>query len=450
MIATKALKFVSTTLVLMVVALGPTLPASAAPAGTPADPPPDVPGNLLVNPGFEAPYNKQCCHSEPSFPPNLPIDEVQVPNGWSGWWRDPQFPDYPPRCDDAQAPKTNCVAFHRPEWRDAAAGGAAFDVFRNRIHSGYNAQKYFTFYSVHESGMFQQVSNVQAGQRLRFTVYLQAWSTNSNDAATSSGQQSMNLKVGIDPFGGTNAFSPNIIWSQPGNSYDVYSQFAIEAVAQSNKVTVFTYSRPVYALQHNDVYVDDAALTVVGAGAVQPAPQPAPVVIQPPAPVVVNTTSPFPGTTVDANGNVIYIVQPGDTTFSLARRFGTTVQQLMIWNGLYSSTYILAWTPLIVGKATVTTAPVAQVAPTDIPQVAATAAPVVADAPPASVPNVGPYPGTSLDSYGDIVYVVQPGDTTYSIALRFGTTVWQIVNWNYLYSSTYIQAGQLLIVGKVR
>jgi LysM repeat protein len=85
------------------------------------------------------------------------------------------------------------------------------------------------------------------------------------------------------------------------------------------------------------------------------------------------------------------------------------------------------------------------------------AAPVVVEVAPAptaqpatvGVAPVSPYPGTSVDSYGDIVYLVQPGDTTFSIALRFHTTVWQIVNWNYLYSSTYIQAGQLLIVGKI-
>jgi len=444
MFATKAVTFVSTVCVILAASLG-TQPTLAATGVTPADPPPDVPGNLLANPGFESPYSKQCCHDEPNYPANLPIDEVQVAHGWSGWWRQPAFPNYPPRCDDAQAPKKDCVAFHRPEWRDAATGGATFDAYRNRIHSGSNAQKYFTFYSVHESGMLQQVNNVQAGQRLRFTAYMQAWSSNTQDLV-SSGQQTMNLKVGIDPYGGTDPFSGNIVWSDPGNSYDVYGLFAVEAVAQTNRVTVFTYSRPIYGLQHNDVYVDDAALVVVGAGAVQPVvavqpPAEVPVVAQAPVPVIASVTGPLPGTTVDPNGNLIYVVQPGDTTFSLARRFGTSVQQLMIWNSLYSSTYILAWTPLIVGKTT----PGAQaVAVAPAPTEVATAQPVTV-----GVAPVSPYPGTSVDSYGDIVYLVQPGDTTFSIALRFHTTVWQIVNWNYLYSSTYIQAGQLLIVGKI-
>ena len=40
------------------------LPLSAAPPATTGDPIPNVPGNLLTNPGFEAPYVKQCCHTE--------------------------------------------------------------------------------------------------------------------------------------------------------------------------------------------------------------------------------------------------------------------------------------------------------------------------------------------------------------------------------------------------
>jgi hypothetical protein len=340
------ISLVRTASVLILLAMTAVLaaPLAAAPAAATPNPIVVVPGNLLTNPSFEPPYNKQCCHTEPNFPANQLVDEVQVPFGWSGWWRQPSFPDFPPRCDDALAPQTNCVAFHRPEWRDAAAGGGAFNVFANRIHSGLNAEKYFTFYSVHEAGMFQQVtSGVAPGQRLRFTVYMQAWSTNDN-SLTSSGQQTMNLKVGIDPFGGTDAFSPNIVWSAPGDSYDVYSQFAIEAVAQSNKVTVFTYSRPIYPLQHDDVYVDDAALVVVGAG--QPASSTAAGGARGPG----NVGSPFPGTTVDADGNILYVVVTGDTAWSISRRFNTTVAQLVAWNNLNSSFVVRLGKTLIVGR----------------------------------------------------------------------------------------------------
>jgi LysM repeat protein len=63
----------------------------------------------------------------------------------------------------------------------------------------------------------------------------------------------------------------------------------------------------------------------------------------------------------------------------------------------------------------------------------------------------GPYPGTTLDKKtGNILYVVQPGDTTWSISQRFNTTVNSIVAWNNLQSAEFIRLGKTLIVGKTK
>jgi hypothetical protein len=321
---------------LILIAIGAVLPISAAPLDAPAlqqpQPTQIVPGNLLANPSFELPYTKQCCQTDlTKYFPNTPIDEIQVPHGWFGWWTEPDTrPDLPARCDRPDAPRI-CIAFHRPEFRDAAAGGGGLAAYANRIRSGANAQKYFTFYSTHEAGMYQRVTGLRAGQKLQFAAHLMAWSTHEAERLESSGQQTMNLKVGIDPTGGTNPFSSNIVWSKPGDSYDAYKQFAVEAVAQGTAVTVFTYSRPIYPLQHNDVYVDDAALVVVGTGAVTVRPGTGATggVI---AGGVRTPVSPFPDTTVDKDGNILYIIQTGDTAWSLAQRFNTTVSQLQAWN----------------------------------------------------------------------------------------------------------------------
>ena len=316
-------------IVMALMAIAAVAPLSAAPAASPAAaaPTPNVPGNLLANPGFESPYGKQCCQTDFSqFQPNTLIDEVQVPQGWLGWWRQPDSsPEYPSRCDLKDA-KPGCMSWHRPEWREAAP-------YANRIRSGHNAQKYFTFFSVHEAGMYQRVSGVKAGQRLQFSVYMSAWSTQVAETLISSGQQTMNLRVGIDPFGGANPFSPNIVWSKAGDSYDAFGQFTVEAVAAGNAVTVFTYSRPVYPLQHNDVYVDDAALVVAGAGS-------APATTTKPSGSTgsggssrPSLVSPFPDTTVDPKtGNILYVIQPGDTAWSLAQRFNTTISALAALN----------------------------------------------------------------------------------------------------------------------
>ena len=141
---------------------------------------------------------------------------------------------------------------------------------------GDNSQKYFTYYTIHEAGLYQQVGGVNPGDKLRFSVWMEAWSSPFNDPFHSTGQQTMGMQAGIDPTGGNNPWSPNIVWSPVQESYDKFSQFVVEAVAQNNVVSVWTRSHPTYAIQHNDVYVDAASLNVVtSAKPTRVAPRPA-------------------------------------------------------------------------------------------------------------------------------------------------------------------------------
>jgi hypothetical protein len=241
--------------------------------------------NLLVNGGMEGKYRQQCSAvGGAPWVPVYPCDPksydpgttflwatVQVSDGWVGWWRQPDnnpndpnyFNSYPSACDfTRKSTPADCVPWHNPEFRDTAGGPQ--DTKPSRKVAGDNSQKYFTFYSIHEAGLYQTVGGIQPGQRLQFSVYMEAWSSPDNDPKVSLEQPTMNLRVGIDPFGGNNPWSANIIWSTPQDSFDHWGLFQIAAVAQSDHVTVFTYSRPVLPLQHNDVYVDEASLVVVG------------------------------------------------------------------------------------------------------------------------------------------------------------------------------------------
>jgi LysM repeat protein len=260
-------------------------------------------------------------------------------------------------------------------------------VCASRIRSGGNAQKYFTFFSIHDSGMYQQVSGITPGARLRFSVYMQAWSTHSN-ATTSSGQSSMGMQVGIDPIGGLNPFSADVVWSGVQDTYDAWGLYTVEAVARSRTVTVFTRSAPVYPLQHNDIYLDDASLVVVGSGAAGGS-TPAP------------TSTPVSG--------FVYIVQRGDGLYRIARKFGVSVTALMAANNLALASVIVPGQRLI-------------------------------------IPGVGGPVVTPTPVVSGITYVVQAGDNLYRIALKFGTTVERLKELNHL-TSNLILPGQVLIVG---
>ena len=352
--------------------------AAAAPA---ADGP-----NLLENPGFESPYVKQCCQADLSkYLPNTPIGEVQVAHGWFGWWLEPN--------QDPQHPSAGGTpSWHRPEWREANCG----PVCANRIHSGDNAQKYFTFDSVHDAGMYQQVSGITPGTQLRFSIYLQAWSTNSN-YGPSDFVQHMGMRVGIDPFGGTDGFSPNVIWSDSFDTFDAWGLYTVEAAARSGTVTVFTRSSPLYGSQHNDIYLDDASLVAVGAASSGPG-------VAPAAPTAVT--------------GFAYVVQPRDNFYRIARRFGVTASAILAANKLANPSILQIGQVLIIPG----------VSPDGQPN------------------NPAPSPTLSPSQLpGAFTYVVQLHDNLWRLSVRFGISITRIKQLNGLVADI-IFIGQTLII----
>ena len=105
------------------------------------------------------------------------------------------------------------------------------------------------------------------------------------------------------------------------------------------------------------------------------------------------------------NGAVFYYtVEKGDSLYSIARRFGVTVQEIIDANNLVSNT-------LSVGQSLI------------IPGISA---------------------GDDLETV-PTTYTVEKGDSLYSIARRFGVTVNDLKNANSL-TSNLLSVGQVLII----
>jgi hypothetical protein len=127
-----------------------------------------------------------------------------------------------------------------------------------RVRTGAAAQQYFTFFSTHEAGFLQQIA-VIPGVEYRFQLWGHSWSAQDDDDAYSGpADGQLFQKVGLDPTGGDDWQSGDIVWSAERLQYDSYGLFEIAAAAQSPTMTLYTYSRPNIPVKHNDVYWDDA------------------------------------------------------------------------------------------------------------------------------------------------------------------------------------------------
>lgn len=315
-------------------------PAWAAPAQTQQE------ENLLFNGGFEGPY----------VAPIPGKDNINVAQGWFPYWVQGS-PE-----ETAQGYKV------QPEYK------AAFttDFPYTRVRSGAQAQQYFHSFATFIGGVLQQVT-VPRNARLRFSAWGQAWSClHFEDCpnATSVNPSPMHMRIGIDPTGGTDWTSPNVVWSPYADPYDAYQLFTVEAVAVGTQVTVFLYAAPEYRNDDNDVYWDDASLVVLS----PPSPTPQPTRTPGPSPTPRPTRTPGPSPTLPP-GAVTYVVQRGDTLYSIARQFNTTVAELQQLNLLGESTAISVGQVLIVAVLTPTPTATARPAtatptqpPTETPQ----------------------------------------------------------------------------------
>lgn len=143
----------------------------------------------------------------------------------------------------------------RPEYKDATA------PYMNRVYSGNHAQQFFRTYSPLDAGI-QQTVTVPFKGRVRFSIQAQAWSTSTGNAEFSEGDGQLTMQIGIDPTGGSNPFSPSVVWSKPVFSYDAFSPLRVEAFASGNAITVYTRGKAVWGVQNNDVYFDHARLAI--------------------------------------------------------------------------------------------------------------------------------------------------------------------------------------------
>ncbi len=347
-------------------------------------------GELLTNPGFEEPF-----------------DARGIAAGWQPWYLTPDGVTYPTSCGK-NAPQT-CKPYGVPGYQPALPQDSRVPP---RSISG-NAQKWGSSYYVYIAGVYQQVSGITPGARLQFSAFTQAFNC-SDDRGCFGGVGRMgysyeagenSLRLGIDPTGGTNPYSSDVVWSSYANPLDAYVQQAVEAVAQSDKVTVFVWSAPQYPEKHLETFVDSASLVVTGQG---PVPTAASTTAAPPTQPA-GTVGPVPTISPDAT---TYTIVAGDTLSLIAQRYNLTLDQLLALNpGLTRESVIQVGQVINVSGQAPT--PAVTSAPTATPQPSPTLAPSAT-----SAPSATPTPAAT-----PVVTSTSPTSTPLAIAASSGLCV---------------------------
>ncbi len=268
--------------------------------------------NLLVNPGFEG-IGKPVDNSLPNYNnwtrdtfTGIQYGEIFTPEGWVTWWQEGDF--------------------GRPECK-VIPNVAPFNEAPVRIFQGYYAGMCFTFFRKQNAGYYQVVRNVAPGTVVEASYAAHAWSC-SEDSTTSCGDPyAFYFRVGIDPNGGTDPFSSNIVWSSPYYHYDKFGIVGpVQAtVGASGTATFFTQFYGKWPNKHNDAYSDNMSLKVVSQGTPStPTPEPPPPTSEAPPTAVAPQFTPTPR----PDGAIVHIVVAGDTMFGLAIEYGVDLDEL--------------------------------------------------------------------------------------------------------------------------
>jgi len=403
--------------------------------------------NLLTNGGFEGNFT--------TYDGEQPR---QVADGWTAW--------HVPATEDMPTFQNRA-----PKYQEVAPDSS-------RIRTGNNAQLYFSFFETHEGGIYQQVNNVESGTEYRFSIYAHVWSSTFSDVDLSEDPGDVAVRVGIDPTGGTDGASSDIIWSTPAIFYDTYRQYSVIATAESDTITVYVHSTVGRPAPSSYVYLDDAVLEST-AKAEEPTDEPTDVPTEeptdepdestngigdstptlevlPPSSTPLPSATPAPPTPTqqtsivptatqvqsqnggtndrpisdDFPGTIIHTVRRGDTVSRLALLYGSTTQAIVSANALNESALIFVGQGLVIP---VRIPDPATVTPTSTNVVVVVTATQAA----APIPTPNPSDGT---------YVVLPGDTLNKIAAQFNTTVGALVQLNGIANANRIFSGQVLTI----
>ncbi len=195
--------------------------------------------NLVTNPGHEHPG---------AYFANR--GEINVTWDWVPFWE-----EAPPGTDPRDQ------YYRTPEFRPPFARD-----YPERVKSGGGSDRWFNYFALNKkAGIMQYVAGVPFGAPIRFTSWVQLWSSNENrQPAVSTMDGNLQVRVCIDQNGGPRDMDDPELkcsdWQQP---YDKWGQITVDAVAKNNIVNVLIWSTASIPVEHNDIYADESCFEIL-------------------------------------------------------------------------------------------------------------------------------------------------------------------------------------------
>jgi LysM repeat protein len=138
-------------------------------------------------------------------------------------------------------------------------------------------------------------------------------------------------------------------------------------------------------------------------------------------PLPTSSPTPVASPTAGVNGQIQYVVEPGDSLSAISARFSVQIDELYELNQLTPESIITVGQTLILGVANSIT----------------------------EQPTSAEFPGTNLRADGSIIYIIQEADTLIGIADKFGLTLEELYELNDdLDQTSILLLGKQIIVGK--
>ena len=270
--------------------------------------------NLFTNPGFEGGYYNQGS-----------IAQIAVPNGWKMHW-----------LDNVAFEGTNGLPAYRPEtvvWLITDAPEKERALF---WRDGSYTLKIFKGWAPLYAAVSQDVSGLEVGRQYRMVVPIfvdMVEEYKGGGKVQPHRNDSGFIRFGVSGVGATwrdgsqIAYSPTWTADNVVPFYLAMQTYVWDFTATANSMTVWIEMGSNYPYRNNGFFLDGLGLYALSTtGLANPGPAGSTGSTGSGAPVVAGPTlTPFPTATPRADGAVIHIVQSGDSMWTIAIQYASTL-----------------------------------------------------------------------------------------------------------------------------